>query len=84
MRLLATSPISKYIANSGNMQCQFAPDFSVYKGLSLMVHIARRFTLVGSPKTAAPVCVLTLLPANVFDCRIAAPFAAKNVDAQPR
>ena len=32
---------------------------SIYRRLGLLDHIAVRFALMGSPKTAAPVCVLT-------------------------
>ena len=31
----------------------------MYRGLSILFHVAMKFALVGSPKTAAPVCVLT-------------------------
>ena len=56
---LTTCPSFRYMAMSGRTQCQSAPGFSMYRGLSILVHVAMKVALVGSPKTAAPVCVLT-------------------------
>ena len=59
MDRLTTCPSFQYIAMSGRTQCQFAPCFSVYRGRGILVHVARQFARLGSPKTAAPVFVLT-------------------------